>query len=48
MRTNTLEEIDQLIDNIPIKCDRFILNNAKFAAGVSIDSRFYLKIYMGS
>jgi hypothetical protein len=40
---NTLEEIDQLIDSIPIECDELISNSAKFAAGVSIDSQFFFR-----
>ena len=44
MRTiNTLEELDQLIDSIPIECDELISNSAKFAAGVSIDSQFFFR-----
>ena len=40
---NTLEEIDQLINSIPIECDELISNSAKFAAGVSIDSQFLFR-----
>ncbi len=39
----TLEEIDQLIDSIPIECDELISINAKFATDVSIDSQFFFR-----
>jgi hypothetical protein len=38
-----LEEIDQLIDSIPIECDELISNSAKFVDGVSIDSQFIFR-----
>jgi hypothetical protein len=38
--TKTLEEIDQLIDIIPIECEELVSNSAKFATDVSIDSQF--------